>query len=246
MARFLYHSECHKCGSSDANANYDDGSTWCFSCRSVGKHSIQYQKAYGKQMESEGKARYVYTWDSVDSVFPPVAVEWLLKYQLTIPQVLWHNVAFDHKRNSIVFRWFDGDGNVVQFQTRNMEKKVFYTSTNHDNVLPIYYSNTRSSPADLLVVVEDCVSAIKIAELRGLEGPTIDAMPLLGSHLPSSKLTALNRVYSNAIFWLDSDKGADSVKYANRARMLGMDSHIMQTELDPKEYTWEQLKDMLK
>lgn len=35
MANFIRHTSCEKCGSSDANALYDDGSTYCFSCNTV-------------------------------------------------------------------------------------------------------------------------------------------------------------------------------------------------------------------
>ena len=31
-ANYVRHISCDKCGSSDANAQYDDGSTYCFSC----------------------------------------------------------------------------------------------------------------------------------------------------------------------------------------------------------------------
>ena len=31
-ADFVRHEPCDKCGSSDANALYTDGSMWCFSC----------------------------------------------------------------------------------------------------------------------------------------------------------------------------------------------------------------------
>ena len=34
--KFLRHTSCDKCGSSDANAVYDDGTTWCFSCETYG------------------------------------------------------------------------------------------------------------------------------------------------------------------------------------------------------------------
>ena len=30
---FIKHTSCESCGSSDANAVYSDGSTYCFSCR---------------------------------------------------------------------------------------------------------------------------------------------------------------------------------------------------------------------
>lgn len=37
MAEFLRHSPCQKCGSSDARAEYSDGSSYCFSCSSYSK-----------------------------------------------------------------------------------------------------------------------------------------------------------------------------------------------------------------
>ncbi|MBB4039136.1 twinkle protein [Microvirga flocculans] len=33
---FLYHTNCEKCGSSDANAVYDNGTTYCWSCKEPG------------------------------------------------------------------------------------------------------------------------------------------------------------------------------------------------------------------
>lgn len=37
MADFIRHTECSKCGSSDARAEYSDGSTYCFSCSAYSK-----------------------------------------------------------------------------------------------------------------------------------------------------------------------------------------------------------------
>ena len=31
-SKLIRHTSCDKCGSSDANALYEDGSQWCFSC----------------------------------------------------------------------------------------------------------------------------------------------------------------------------------------------------------------------
>jgi len=43
--QFQFHSSCQKCGSSDAKANYDDGTAYCFSCRS-------YFRAEGEKLVS--------------------------------------------------------------------------------------------------------------------------------------------------------------------------------------------------
>ena len=38
---FIKHTECSSCGSSDANAVYSDGSTYCFSCKKSSKSGSQ-------------------------------------------------------------------------------------------------------------------------------------------------------------------------------------------------------------
>ena len=37
QADFIQHTSCDKCGSSDANAEYSDGHTYCFSCEAYGE-----------------------------------------------------------------------------------------------------------------------------------------------------------------------------------------------------------------
>lgn len=39
MAQFVRHTSCENCGSTDAKAEYDDGTSWCFSCQSYGGSS---------------------------------------------------------------------------------------------------------------------------------------------------------------------------------------------------------------
>ena len=43
MAEFIRHEPCETCGSSDAKAIYDDGSTFCFSCQTVTRENETHQ-----------------------------------------------------------------------------------------------------------------------------------------------------------------------------------------------------------
>ena len=43
MAEFIRHEPCESCGSSDAKAIYDDGSTFCFSCQTVTRENETHQ-----------------------------------------------------------------------------------------------------------------------------------------------------------------------------------------------------------
>lgn len=50
MGTFIRHTACVKCGSSDANAIYEDGSTYCFSCgKADGKSSVNKTKTFIKE-----------------------------------------------------------------------------------------------------------------------------------------------------------------------------------------------------
>lgn len=89
-----------------------------------------------------------------------------------------------------------------------------------------------------LVIVEDPVSAIKIARIS-------DSMPLLGSNLPVSKLNALKGLYSSLILWLDHDKGINAYKIAEKARLIGFNIRVILTKEDPKCYSTQEIKKLL-
>ena len=90
------------------------------------------------------------------------------------------------------------------------------------------------------MVVEDAVSAARIARQS-------DAMPCLGSYLPPNKMRALRLLgYDNLTMWLDEDKLKESRSIADKAKWLGFKTRVVYTPLDPKEYTDEQIKEILK
>lgn len=93
-----------------------------------------------------------------------------------------------------------------------------------------------------LVIVEDPVSAIRIAE----SGATSDAMPLLGSHLATARLSAVAGLYDDLVFWLDSDKLKEARGMEQRAKYMGLSARSIWTEEDPKCFTDEQIKEILK
>lgn len=229
MARFLYHTSCEKCGSSDAKGIYDDNSTYCFSC----KHSSRRFKLGGpvrrpaKNVDNNNS-----NINSFNRDFSSRAVDWITKY-ITLEQALRHNVKYNPERDQVVFTWPETD--FYQARNLNPESKVrYFTSGSHADILPIYYAKT-SVPH--VVLVEDCLSSIKVAEAG------IDSMPLLSSSITREKLARLSRLYSYCTVWLDHDKGLDSIKIAKQANLLGLGSKVVHTELDPKCYTQEEIYD---
>ncbi len=70
-------------------------------------------------------------------------------------------------------------------------------------------------------------------------------MPLLGSYLATRRLNALAGLYNRLVVWLDSDKLKESRNIAERAGLIGIDVRVIYTELDPKCYTLDELREIL-
>jgi hypothetical protein len=230
MARWLSNGPCPSCGSRDNLASYDDGSKWCWGC-----HYYEHRNRLPIKEEIEEEGKHKKLPDDFTHFFGTDSVNWFSRYGFTPEQLIRRNVGYSTSRNQTIFTFPGTD--LWQARNHNPSRVKYITSGNHDDVLPIFSHCSGPNLDSILVVVEDCLSAIKITDsARGLEGPRIDAMPLLGSHLASSKLNRLKRLYSNLIVWLDHDKGKEAQQIARRATMIGIEARLISTELDPKEY----------
>jgi hypothetical protein len=164
-------------------------------------------------------------------------------------------VVYSPSRDQIIYQL----GNV--WQARNLQvggsqgnsgrkKSKNFTSGNVNECTHIY--GAASSDRDLsgsvegeqghfprLVIVEDPVSAIRISALE-------DSMPLLGSYLATERLNAVAGLYKRLVVWLDSDKLKEARGIAERAQLIGIEAKVIYTDLDPKCYTHDELKGILK
>ena len=234
MARFLKHTSCDQCGSSDAKGIYDDGSSFCFSC----KHSSSpnFLGNFRTPIRA-GPPRTRILPDDLCHHFTGAAMGWLSKTGIPVETLIKHHVSYSPSRQQIIFSWPNTD----LWQARNCSpssKVRYFTSGSHDNVCPIYHGAFGFSRC---VLTEDCLSSIKIVE----SGSGCDAMPLLGSHLSSHKMKALNNSYDRVDVFLDEDKYADALRLSSRLRMMGLESKAYLNVLDPKLIPYEDLKEIL-
>lgn len=95
---------------------------------------------------------------------------------------------------------------------------------------------------DKLVCVEDVLSAIKISRLS----PEWCAMPLLGSHLSERAETYLKSTFDTVVVWLDRDKAINAVKIARNLKQKGLNSSVVISPKDPKEYSKGEISEWLK
>jgi hypothetical protein len=83
--------------------------------------------------------------------------------------------------------------------------------------------------SNVVVLVEDCLSAMKLRKLGG-----VNAIALLTTYIPVSLIFELKNC--DVFIWLDGDMMAKSIKYVAKFRQLGVPVKFIHTPLDPKEY----------
>lgn len=252
MARFLRHVSCGACGSSDAKAVYDDGSSFCFSCRSVNSAKIS---PYVKQQnDAEVLDKTVRYPSDVSQHYSEGAVAWCKKYDITVEQLLQNNIYYSAARDQLIFG-FEAEGQLLAYQARNLnpvsKAKRYYTCGDVNSLLPIYHcrSGSINEPQassinnHRLVLVEDCLSAIKVAATEALG---CDSMPLLGSGISRQKLSRLRPFYDVLDVFLDPDMWHKSLNIVKQAQMLGFKARPIQSDRDPKEHTYKELDSLLR
>lgn len=237
---YVHHEPCPACGSRDNLARYADGSAWCFGCE-------HYEPPDGRRnIHTTVKKDKAVAGPPADCGvdFSPTALEWLGKYDIKYEEAIKRKIRWSNHWQQLVFLMDMGI-----WQARNFSptaKTKYFTQGNVNDHLPIYHpvfdcaANGSTLNGDVLgvgrqhspktlILVEDCISAIKIARQT-------DAMPLLGSSISKEKLARINKFYSGVIFWLDADKYNQAKGLSTTAKFLGLDSRAIYTARDPKEY----------
>jgi len=226
---------------------YDDGSSFCFSCR---KPSGAKQSPYVTQQTKQEVLGTVVSYPSdATKDYPPQAMAWVEKYEIGPEALLKNNIYYSGLRNQIIFGFEDGYGKLLAYQARNLnpvsKSKRYYTSGDVNELLPIYFCRC-SLPGTInnrrLVLVEDCLSAIKISYTRGLGA---DSMPLLGSGISRQKLSRLKPFYDVLDVFLDPDMWHNSLGIVKQAQLLGFQARPIQSDRDPKEHSYQELLDKL-
>lgn len=236
MARFLKHIGCDRCGSSDAKAIYSDNSSFCFSCRKPTGSKVSPYVASSLRPDAEEETKVVLPSD-VTQNYPEHAVAWCNKYDITVQQMLQNNMVYSKWKDQLIFTWYNGTGDLLAYQARNLnavsKAKRYYTCGDVNSLLPIYpcrFPLPGSINVRRLVLVEDCLSAIKISYTEGLGA---SALPLLGSGINLRKLSQLKRFYEVLDVFLDPDMWQES-KHCETSSNAGLSGKANSGRQRPK------------
>ena len=235
MARFVKHEACPSCGSRDNLGRYSDGSAFCFGCHYTERANVSpfVGERNGQAKEHGTGVRLPEDAGHLDGK----GLGFLAQYELDGAAVVRAGLRWSPYWEQLLFPLHDEDGKLCCVQARNFNvkraAKAKYYNVGDKSESCTYYGST-----DTVVLVEDCVSAIKI-------GMVETGFPLLGTSITRERLRWLSKRFKRIIVWLDADKYREARDIADAAKLLGVVVKTVYTEHDPKTYSIEQIKEFL-
>jgi hypothetical protein len=247
MATFVKHESCPRCGSRDNLARYSDGGAFCFGCRFTegrnGRNFVPYAKDGSSQSDD---SQTINLPEDTSDTLPECVIQFLGKYDLLLTEAIRLNILWSPSRQQLIYPYYatnadTGERYLACYQARNFHQQVsgpkYFNKGKTTEVIPIIQRT--SGAGRRLVITEDALSALKVAR-------QCDAMPALGTNVPVSKLNVIARQYERLTVWLDSDKWREARHIADNYKWLGLSADTIYSELDPKMYSDEQIKEYLK
>lgn len=168
----------------------------------------------------------------------PKGAVWLMKYGITPHEISKYNIGYSPTYKRIIFPVYQNNelvywqGRTVNEVTKDNPKWINIKQRGRKDI----YFRATAGNAVTIVLVEDIISAIKVARHS-------ECVALLGSYITDDLILslALHRV----LIWLDEDKKNEAVKYLMRMKSLGIAATLRVTSKDPKEYSTDEIKEIL-
>ena len=226
---------CRKFGKDTSGDNlirYDDGHAFCFSCRHrIPSNKEQFmEQALKNEISPKTETSYIISLPhDCTKAIDYKALEWLSKYEITRQEVIGNDLLWSPSRQMLVFPIRGANNDLLAWQGRSFGdagKGKWFSQGPIHNMLHILALD--KFPDCGIIIVEDIVSAIKVSRYA-------PCMPLFGSELSLQLRLRLRHLTRKLVIWLDEDKWANAVGYAHSMEILGVVTHVIYTEKDPKE-----------
>lgn len=225
--------ECRKIGndkSGDNLAVYSDGHTYCYRCgHGTGR------KSFTTTARPDPNA--IVLPADVTTELPYEARAWLSQYQLARLDLNRNHVMWSERWSRIIFPYFN-ETELLAWQGRYVgtdktKAKWFSQGKIHEIIHPIKINQRKA------VLVEDIISAIKVSKTMG-------TIPIFGSSISTKQMLRLKTIVDEVWFWMDPDMRTKSVKMARMSSLLGIQSHVIFSDKDPKEHDHESIANILR
>ena len=188
-SEFVGHSECHKCGSSDALATYSDGHGYCFSC-------------YTHFEEVDGvEATNVVNYNKpVEMYGTPMAIT---ARRISLDTVKRYGVTCDDTKQ--YYPYYDNDGKLIGSKVRTVATKEFSTrgDMRHNT---LFGQQLFKTGGRYITVVEGELDALAAFEMLGSRYPVVSVSKGAGGAVKDfkSNLEYLEG-FENVVICFDND-----------------------------------------
>lgn len=225
---FLFHEGCPKCGSRDNLGVYEDGHSYCFGCgyRTPSKTSLHHITKHTKLTT----APTIFLPNDYTNNLPLMCQEWLKKYGITNLEIEELKICWSASTGLLLFPQWGENTTIMGYSGRRFtgEGPKYIIRGIKTDFTRVY------GHGDTIVYTEDILSALKASRLTA-------ARPLFGT-----ALSRLETGYNRHILWLDKDKQSSSIIQCRKWKQYGYNISPIITDLDPKEYSTEQINNYLK
>lgn len=228
------HVGCPKCGSRDNVGVYDDGSEWCFGGCGYYKPPAGMARIMSVVRPSERNSKYadVILPEDVTYRIQAEHLEWLRRYGITTPEIIKYRIMSSPTKG-LILPIYDSKGEQLLFYINRPMKEGQPKSIDHGPKPLVLFGNSDIQNKDVVVVVEDYISAMKVSR-------KYFCVPLFGSYMSTETLLKLRKRFKVIVYWLDPDKYLVSVKMMLRTSSL-ITSHVIKADNDPKDYSSAQI-----
>ena len=194
-SELLYKTSCSECGSSDGNGVYDDGHTYCFVCKHLGR-----EDGVGES-EPRTKGRHM----AADLITG--TVEAIPKRSLddrVCEKYRYQTGTFNDQKCHIA-PYFDHEGNMVAQKIR-LPGKEFTILGDLKKALPLFGQHLCRDGGKMVVITEGEIDALSVTQAMGLTWPAV-SVPNGASGAKKSLTKALQFLnsFEKVVFLFDQD-----------------------------------------
>ena len=196
---------CPKCNSSDANVLYEDGHSYCYSCKTRFTNSDEKQsRVVPMTTETSSTLKTSGAFGAIHD--RKISKDTAKKYSTQIQQT---GTTISHH----IYRYFDGDGNHIANKVREVQGKKFWSEGNLSSA-GLFGQNVFNQGGKFITVCEGEIDAMSAYELLGSKWPVVSIKNGAASALQNCKqaFNYLNR-FETVVLCFDNDEpGKEAAK----------------------------------
>ena len=256
VSDFIRHEACPECKSKDNVGVYENGK-FCFGCGWFESNKKGFVKLVNTDMpftkRVEKPLKEIKMPSDAKRVIPLIPKVWLQKYDILDSEIRDNDIHWSEEQKYLIFPVYSTmkfERTLLMWQARNFRTSADGLNKKRPKYITIGpkeeidhimgdWDNVSILRGRTLVLVEDVVSAIKIARV-------MPVMPLFGSTLGQDKAFRIAKDYKKLILWLDQDKHEVAIKLASHYKYVFEDIGVISTKSDPKDVSPSVLRDQLK